>query len=103
MARLLPLVAAAALLGPAASIVTSRRECGEVNGDFYQFSAKTLNGSETIAFEEYRGKVCTVPSGLWCTFDFSFYSSFLIAYLFFPVPHLFFAFQVVLVANVATY
>ncbi|MPC12003.1 hypothetical protein E2C01_004680 [Portunus trituberculatus] len=60
MARLLPLVAAAALLGPAASTITSRRECGEVEGDFYQFSAKTLNGSHTVAFEEYRGKVVMV-------------------------------------------
>ncbi|KAK8387962.1 hypothetical protein O3P69_020102 [Scylla paramamosain] len=60
MARLLPLVAAAALLGPAASTITSRRECGEVEGDFYQFSAKTLNDSHTVAFEEYRGKVVMV-------------------------------------------
>ena len=75
MARLLPLVAAAALLGPAASTITSRRECVEVEGDFYQFSAKTLNGSDTIAFEEYRGKVGPVPQdcATLCLFDISLF------------------------------
>lgn len=73
MARLLPLVAAAALLGPAASTITSRRECVEVEGDFYQFSAKTLNGSDTIAFEEYRGKVGLIVQRCAClTFPYSF-------------------------------
>lgn len=57
MARLLSLVAAAALLGPGASTVISRRECGEVEGDFFQFSATELSGSQVIDFEQYRGKV----------------------------------------------
>ena len=34
-----------------------RRECGETNGDFHQFSAKRLNDSELISFEDYHGKV----------------------------------------------
>jgi len=37
-----------------------RRECGDVEGDFYQFSANLLNGSRTVDFEEYRGKVVLV-------------------------------------------
>lgn len=57
MARLLPLVAAAALLGPAAPTIISRQLCGEVVGDFYQFSANTLLGNQTIDFESYRGQV----------------------------------------------
>lgn len=61
MARLLPLVAAAALLGPAASTVISRRLCGEVVGDFYQFSADVLGSNETIDFESYRGQVSNEP------------------------------------------
>jgi len=49
-----------ALVAPAASEVFDSRVCGEVSGDFYQFSAKTLNGSETIQFEEYKDKVVLV-------------------------------------------
>jgi len=60
MARLIPLLLGATLFTPGFSEMVFRRECGEVKGDFYQFSAKTLNGSETVNFEEYRGKVVLV-------------------------------------------
>lgn len=56
MARLIPLLLGASLLAPGVPEMVFKRECHEVEGDFYQFSAKTLNGS-TVSFDEYRGKV----------------------------------------------
>ncbi|KAK7072894.1 hypothetical protein SK128_020146 [Halocaridina rubra] len=61
MARLLPfLVGAATLVTPSLGVITDRQLCGPVTGDFYQFSANTLNGSTPISFEDYRGKVVLV-------------------------------------------
>ncbi|KAK7072895.1 hypothetical protein SK128_020147 [Halocaridina rubra] len=60
MARLLPLLLGATLMTPAFSEIQFRNECGEVQGDFYQFSAKLLNGTETINFSDYQGKVVLV-------------------------------------------
>lgn len=62
MDRLVPLLLGVALVTPGLAEVISRRTCGEVAGDFYQFSAKTLNGSNLIEFEEYRGKVVLVAN-----------------------------------------
>ncbi|KAK4327017.1 hypothetical protein Pmani_002079 [Petrolisthes manimaculis] len=57
MSRLLPLLmVATTVIGPSHSVITSRKECGEVTGDLYQFSANTLNGSQTMNFEQFRGK-----------------------------------------------
>ncbi|KAK7072897.1 hypothetical protein SK128_020149 [Halocaridina rubra] len=60
MERLLPLLLGASLVATGTSEILFRRACGEANGDFYQFSAQLLNGSTTINFSDYQGKVVLV-------------------------------------------
>jgi len=62
MARFVPLLLGAALVGSAQAEYFGRRECGETDGDFYQFSAKRINDSQLVNFEEYKGKVILVAN-----------------------------------------
>nr|XP_053633204.1 glutathione peroxidase-like [Cherax quadricarinatus] len=60
MTRLLPLLLSAALLSPGLADIIPRRECGEIEGDIYQFSANSLENGTNVSFEEFRGKVLLV-------------------------------------------
>ncbi|KAG7175192.1 Glutathione peroxidase-like 1 [Homarus americanus] len=57
--RVMPLLllgATSLVVNPVVGKIFAARRCGDVEGDLYQFSAKTLNGSEVINFDRYRGK-----------------------------------------------
>ncbi|XP_045601599.1 glutathione peroxidase-like [Procambarus clarkii] len=60
MGPLVNVLLGAALLCPALADITPRVQCGEVDGDIYQFSAKTLENGTDVSFQEYRGKVVLV-------------------------------------------
>lgn len=57
MARLLLLLLGTTLLCPGLPDVIPRRQCHDIPGDLYQFSARRLNDSELVTFDQYRGKV----------------------------------------------
>jgi len=64
MARLLPLLLGTSLLGPSQAYY-DKVVCGDTEGDFYQFSAKPLDGttfSPKIHFSDYEGKVVLVTN-----------------------------------------